>query len=176
MAARPTSVAQTHPGRFPRALVAGRALSLSVFVPGEPVFKQRHRARVATGKNGKPFVQFYPDKRSADYEEYAGQYMLFQLRKVELEGKGEDFTLPIRDCRILAHIRFNIQRPKSIKRVHMTVKPDLDNLAKSILDALVQGGVIYDDNLITDLMTMKRYADDDHPEGVEVELTCLPTS
>jgi Holliday junction resolvase RusA-like endonuclease len=122
----------------------------------------------------KPFVQFYPDRKSADYEEYAGQCALFQLRKVELEGTGDDYTLPVRDCRILAQFRFNIPRPKTVKRLHVTVKPDVDNLAKSILDALVQGGVIHDDNLVTDLVTLKRYADADHPEGVEVDLTCLP--
>lgn len=163
-----------YPQGFPRALVAGRSLSLSVFVPGAPVEKQRHRARVVQPHGKKPFVQFYPDKKSADYEEFAGQCMLFQLKKVELEGVGEDFTLPVRDMRILASLRFNVPRPKTVKRTHMTVKPDIDNLAKSILDALVQGGVIQDDNCITDLVTLKRYADEDHPEGVEVELTCLP--
>lgn len=145
-------------------------------MPGEAVYKQRHRARVATGKNGKPYVQFYPDKKSADYEEYAGQCVLFQLRRVKVEGEGQDFTLPVTDCRIIAHIRFNILKPKSYSKavVHMTKKPDLDNLVKSILDALVQGGVIHDDNCITDLYTMKRYVDDAHPEGVEVDLTVLP--
>ena len=100
---------------------------------------------------------------------------LAQLRGVEIEGDS-DFTMPIRDMRIIASLRFNLRKPKSYAKsvAHATKKPDLDNLVKAILDGLVQGRVIEDDNCITDLSVMKRYADDQHPPGVEVDLTCLP--
>ena len=128
-----------------------------------------------TGKNGQPFVKFYSSKQSAEYEDYVGQCALFQLRRVEVDG-DDDFTMPVRDCRILVHLRFNLAKPKSYPKsvVWPIRRPDLDNLVKAILDGLDKADVIDDDNAITDLSVMKRYADADHPEGVEVELVCLP--
>lgn len=137
------------------------------------VAKERPKARVIPGK--KPFAQFYTPPKTRLWEEHVGQHALMQLRGVEVDG-DEDFTLPISDARIIAKLRFNLKKPAGYPKsvVHVTKKPDLDNLVKAILDGIVTAGVIEDDNCITDLVTMKRYADDEHPHGVEVELTCLP--
>ena len=45
-------------------------------------------------------------------------------------------------------------------------KPDVDNLAKAVLDALVDQGVIKDDSLVTRLEVAKEYAN-------ETEAGCL---
>ena len=123
----------------------------------------------------KPFVQFYSEKKCVEYEQLVGEVSLRELRRVEVVG-DDDFTLPIKNFRIIASIRFFVKKPvsypKSVK--HATKKPDLDNLVKAILDALVSARVIEDDNCVTDLYTSKRYADPENPVGVEVELTCLP--
>lgn len=175
MAAGQAPIPTPFPKGYPRAAVAGRSLALGFFIPGDPVPKDRPRGRVIAGPNRKPFVQFYTDKKTVDYEDSVGQHALVQLRAVEVDG-DEDFTLPVRDSRIIAHLRFNLKKPvsypKSVK--HATKKPDLDNLVKTVLDGLVKGGVIDDDNCVTDISMMKRYADDDHPVGVEVDLTVLP--
>lgn len=175
MATGQASVPPHYPRGLPRAVIAGKALALGFFVPGDPVPKDRPRGRVVQPRGGKPFVQFYPEKKSVDYEEHVGQQALIQLRTVEVDG-DEDFTLPLRDSRILASIRFNLKKPASYSKsvVHMTKKPDLDNLLKAILDALVKHNIIDDDNCVTDLSVCKRYADDEHPVGAEVELTILP--
>jgi Holliday junction resolvase RusA-like endonuclease len=130
---------------------------------------------VVSSPGRKPFVQFYTDKKTVEYEEHVGQQALIQLRTVEVDG-DEDFTLPVRDCRIIASLRFNFEKPKSYPKsiVHMTKKPDIDNLIKTVLDGLVKHGVIEDDNCVTDLSLSKRYATPDHPVGVEVDLTVLP--
>ncbi len=48
-----------------------------------------------------------------------------------------------------------------------TVKPDLDNLAKGILDALNE--VVYkDDNQIIDMCVFKRWESADHQPGVRI--------
>lgn len=132
--------------------------------------KERPQARVIPGK--KPFAQFYTPPKTKEWEEHVGVMALEQLRSLP-----EDFVMPIKGCRILANLRFNIRRPVSLPKsaIHAVKKPDLDNLVKAILDGIVTAGVIEDDNCITDLSTMKRYADEDHPMGVEVDLTCLPT-
>lgn len=109
------------------------------------------------------------------WEEHVGAVARAQLLKCEIEG-DDDFLLPVKDVRILAHLRFNVPKPVSYPKsvVHAVKKPDLDNLVKSVLDGLVMGAIIEDDNCITDMMVSKRYVHPlDHPEGVEVELTCL---
>ena len=65
-------------------------------------------------------------------------------------------------------LEFNLPRPKSLskKRQWPSVKPDLDNLAKSILDAL--NGVYYtDDGRICEVVLRKKYSPN---PGVEINL------
>jgi len=51
---------------------------------------------------------------------------------------------------------FRFERPKSVKREHHTIKPDLDNLVKC-LDAL-NGVIWHDDAQIVSLSATKEYA------------------
>ena len=152
-----------------------------MFVPGKPEPLHRHRARVVSSAGKKPFVQIYPDKRSADYEDLVAM----MVRKQSLQAHvvvdptlpPSEFLLPFRDCRILMTVRFNLVKPPSYpKRVTAhTKKPDVDNYAKAVLDGLVKGLVIADDGMVTDLTTYKRYVCEGHPEGVEIDLTAVPT-
>ena len=168
------------------AVIAGRALLLTFFIPpllfkyrnGETfdVFaKERPQARIVQGHGKKPFPQFYTPAKTRAWEEHIGQHALVQLRTVEVDG-DRDFTLPVKNSRYLVNLRFNIRKPVSYPKsvIHAVKKPDLDNLLKAVLDGLVVGGIIDDDNAITDLSVCKRYANDEHPLGVEVEITCLP--
>lgn len=179
------SLFAVHPSGYPAAVVAGRAVSLSLFVAPRPTKKasdsgieplHRHRVKVITPKGGKPFPQIYPDPRSDQWEEWVGRQTVEQLMQVPTQGEGEDFTLPLRDMRVLLTLRFNLPKPKSYPKriVHHTKKPDIDNYAKAVMDGLVKGRIIEDDGLITDLTVLKRYVEPDHPEGVEIDLTALP--
>ena len=67
-------------------------------------------------------------------------------------------------------IHFYIKRPKTVKREYPCVKPDLDNLAKSVLDA-VNGFVFKDDAQICDLKLRKEYVDYDP----KIVLYCEPS-
>lgn len=75
--------------------------------------------------------------------------------------------------RVMVNLRFNIRRPSSLpKKTQFPLKgADVDNLAKSVLDALQNVQLIGDDKTCTDLMACKRFEEKDHPEGVEVEIT-----
>lgn len=136
----------------------------------------RHRVRVIQKQGAKAFPQVYPDPRSAKWEDYVAQTAVEQIRAVETRGDGEDFTLPLSECRVLMTVRFNLPKPKAYPKrvVHHTKKPDLDNYAKAVLDGLVKGRIIEDDGLVTDLMILKRYVEPGHPEGVEIDLTAIP--
>lgn len=169
-----------YPSGFPAALVAGGAINVRFFIPGKPIHKDRPRVKMVppTGRQHSPkgppcgHAQFYTPKATEDYEKHVGEHALHQLRTVPVEG--DQLYLPIQDSRLLLQLRFNLPRPVSVKRKYPTVKPDIDNLVKAILDGLVKHLVIQDDAPITDMVTMKRYANADHPEGVEVDLTALP--
>lgn len=173
-----------YPDGFPGAVVVGEAIFLRFFIPAltdlklrvqnEVIAKERPQARVVVPKGGgRPFPQFYTPPKTQAWEAHVAEQALLQLRNVEIDGEG--FTLPIGGKRILASVRFNLTRPKSLAKgvVHAVKKPDIDNLVKGVLDGIVSARIIEDDNLITDLITIKRYSDGVHPSGVEVELTCL---
>lgn len=127
-------------------------------------------------KGGKPWVQFYEEKKSSDWQDHVAEVSRVQALAAEVEGEGDDFLLPLEDCRLLVRMRFNVTKPKSYpaRVVDATKKPDIDNLAKGVLDGLVKGRVIADDNAVTDLMLYKRYVEPGHPAGVEVEVTAVP--
>lgn len=82
---------------------------------------------------------------------------------MECKNRIPGYTGPI-EAQIMAYYPV----PKSISKVKREkmlsgsikpgVKPDLDNVAKSILDAL-NGVAYYDDNQVTDLKVAKRYAE-----------------
>lgn len=132
--------------------------------------KERPQARVI-GQGKKAHPQFYTPAKTRAWEEHIGEHAVAQLRTLT-----EDFVMPVSERRFMVNMRFNIRKPSSYPKhvVHAVKKPDLDNLLKAILDGIVTAGVIDDDNAITDLSVCKRYATDDHPLGVEVDITCLP--
>ena len=64
---------------------------------------------------------------------------------------------------------FFLPRPKTVKRLLPSVKPDVDKLGRAVMDALT--GVAYkDDCQVTDLILRKRYATTDSPMGVVITL------
>lgn len=70
------------------------------------------------------------------------------------------------DGAISIEMQFFYERPKSVKREHPTVPPDLDKQIRSILDALT--GVAYgDDSQVTRITASKEYG----APGVKITLT-----
>lgn len=70
-------------------------------------------------------------------------------------------------------MRFVFQRPKSVKRALMSVRPDADKLARAILDALTDAGVWQDDAMVVALHAVKEYAEPGQPEGVHIKVVPL---
>lgn len=62
---------------------------------------------------------------------------------------------------------FVMPRPKSVKRLHHTVKPDRDKLLRAVQDALE--GIIYvSDAQVIDGQTTKRYQLPNETPGVQI--------
>lgn len=79
-----------------------------------------------------------------------------------------DFYLP----RPASHFRGN-DRSRELRATaptHVKKRPDVDKLARAILDALTDSGVWRDDCLVFDLAARKHYADARIP-GVRVQIT-----
>lgn len=64
---------------------------------------------------------------------------------------------------LMARMVFHFQRPKSSprrRRPHMTVPPDLDKLARGVLDPLQIQGIIGNDSMLVSLNLEKLYVGD----------------
>ena len=68
------------------------------------------------------------------------------------------YTGPIIETPLQVKAIFFFVRPKSVKRNYPSVKPDLDNLSKSLMDAL-EGVIFKNDAQIIDMKLTKRYAE-----------------
>lgn len=123
---------------------------IEFFVPGVPVGKAR--ARVVKGRAFTP-------KKSRDYEKKVAYYAVVAM---SLLG-AETFKGAV-EVDILAEFpplkSWSKKQTELVKNseVRKETKPDIDNIAKSIADAM-NGGVVYvDDSQISDLSCRKRYS------------------
>lgn len=71
------------------------------------------------------------------------------------QAKSEPFGPEIP---VYVQIQFCFLRPKSVDRVHPTVKPDIDKLERAVLDSLT-GVVFADDAQVVWVSKKKRYED-----------------
>ena len=118
-------------------------------VPGEIVGKERPRVNIYTGR-------VYTPGKTKDYEFLVQQYFKMKYPRYEmLEGRHS--------INIIAYLKI----PKSTSKAKVeemlenkispTKKPDVDNIAKSILDAM-NNFVFKDDNQVSKINVEKRFA------------------
>lgn len=132
---------------------------MKFFVPGRPVPKARPRFGGGA---------VYTPAKTAAYERL--------VRLCYLQAGGECLSGAL--CvRIRAFYRPGKEMLKEIKKTpteahRMTSRPDVDNIAKSVLDAL--NGVAYEDDKQIDTLTVsKEYTDGE--QGIEVEINGADT-
>jgi crossover junction endodeoxyribonuclease RusA len=70
------------------------------------------------------------------------------------------------------HVRFVMRRGATVRRAEPTTRPDVDKLARAILDALTTAGLLDDDAQVVRLVATKSYGD---RPGVHVLVTGRPT-
>ena len=84
-----------------------------------------------------------------------------------LEGSDGAFSGPTE-----AILVFYLPLPKSdVHRTLHATTPDIDKLARAVLDSLVNGGLLADDSLVWLLSAKKGYARDGHWTGVSITLS-----
>jgi Holliday junction resolvase RusA-like endonuclease len=67
-------------------------------------------------------------------------------------------------------LSFFMEQAKSNKTNLMTQKPDIDKLARSVLDAMTDSFLIEDDSRVVYLTVTKRWADEDSLPGVIIHV------
>ncbi len=121
------------------------------WVPGEPRPQPRPRAR-ALKLGDKWTAQVYNPKDADGWKLLVGCHSL-----------GRKPAAPLA-CAVKVHLAFYCPRPKSASRksdpdgpILNATRPDVDNYAKSTIDAMQDNGWFEDDSRITELSVSKLY-------------------
>lgn len=166
----------TQNGRIP--------FSVNVLIPGRVAPKGRPRFVKNTGAvyTPKATVQSEREIRSIVAGGKPGAISASYKRIPSDGGKGQGPEAPMvmagaffeRDVPVRIRITFYYARPKSPKRKHMTTKPDIDNVIKTVVDAiqrpseklpkrfLMMPWIIEDDAQVVKIEAEKQYAQNDY--------------
>ncbi len=109
------------------------------FVPGNPVGWER----AGRGRHGKS----YTPARTRKWQNDIGRVACLSTTLHDL-----DMPLSVR-------MNFYLPRPKRAKFARPATKPDLDNLSKSVLDALEKANIIKNDSRVVELHVSSWYRD-----------------
>lgn len=135
---------------------------------GEPVGKGRPRvtARKSKKNDNAVFAHAYTPKKTREFEENI---------RFEFMASTSD-ALPVygKDVPLIAEMKFAFAVPKSYTKkkraaclngeIMHTGKPDTDNIAKSVLDAVSGGYAMCDDSQVVTLILEKVYAEESYVE------------
>lgn len=139
--------------------------SLKITVPGDPVPKGRHRARIVQPRHKPAFIHFYQDSETEKYENH-----IAMLANIVMGGRG--VLLGPLELRIIAYVPIPKSWSEKMKQrcvdgvMRPVTRPDGDNYEKAALDAL--NGIVYkDDAQIVEMRWSKRY---DHNPRLEIEV------
>ena len=91
------------------------------------------------------------------------------MRAVTQEATKNRPSEPI-DAPVSVYMDFYLPKPKRPRYDVPAVKPDVDKLARSILDALEAAGILTNDSRVTHLKAIKHYASDVTPPGADISI------
>ncbi len=134
---------------------------VSVLLPGVPMGKKRHRARAVVPKNGRPWVQTYPDPDGVAYEADLAEAGRKAMAASSLVSDPFDGPLT---CFVEAFVpipaswSMKKQAAAAAGEIFPTGKPDGDNYAKIAGDALNKICWV-DDSQIIMWQVLKLYSD-----------------
>jgi Holliday junction resolvase RusA-like endonuclease len=127
-------------------------------IPGDPVGKGRPRMAVVAGH-----AMAYTPKPTAQWEGMAAS-----LARAKWHREPLDEAVAVLVLAVASRPKRLLRKRDPDGRMWRTSKPDIDNVAKAVLDALVKAGVIRDDTLVVSLSAQSLYAS--RVEGPCVEL------
>ena len=140
-------------------------------VPGEIQGQGRPRTQVIKTKDGKAFAHIYDDPRDAANKHLIQSYAHDAMLKAGYSGLANPTSAGIA-VDMIAFIRIPKSMPKkNIQKalsgeIRPLRKPDLDNVAKAVLDAM--NSVVFRDDKDVTQMTIRRYYGDKPKVSVRV--------
>lgn len=128
-------------------------------VPGEACAQGRPRFTSFTGKDGKTYTHAYDPAKSKNYKSFVKQVAI-----AEMDRQGWLYNeIPLR-MSIVVFMTIPSAKSKKFKEAALNdlelpnKKPDVDNIAKTIMDSL--SGIVYkDDKQIVFLTVSKHYSE-----------------
>lgn len=140
---------------------------LTLSIPGDPVGKGRPRVTVRNGH-----ARAYTPAKTASWESGAAWLMRNEW------GIHAPYEGPVR-----VTVEAVASRPKRLLRkadpegrMWRCAKPDVDNVLKAVLDALVNAGVLRDDVQAVEVVARSWYASRSEGPAVEVRVEALKVS
>lgn len=127
-------------------------INIAFQVPGDAQAQMRPRATTINGS-----VRMYDHKKSKDYKSYIQDIAKQYMPTEPIDGPLE---MRVTIYRKLLKSFSKVKRQQALDGILLPVsKPDVDNLAKTFMDAL--NGMAYkDDSQIVTLIAEKRYAEE----------------
>ncbi len=145
--------------KYRRPLIWLEEKAITFFVAGKPVPQPRQRHKILKTRSGNDFVHNYTSKT---HMVQGWKALVYYAAKSNITSM---ITGPVR-----LSLHFYLPKPKSVKRKYPFVKPDVDNLAKAVMDALTIASIYTDDARVIDMDMKKRYADTENPMGVHITI------
>ncbi len=127
-------------------------------LPIEPPPTHQAALRILKTRDGRQFIGKMA-KSSAKKWAVAATLMLSQQREIK-QAQTIDAPCIVSLTFYYPHTKESEKFCKRTNQTHIakSTRPDLDNLAKSVLDAMVDAGVLKDDGAIVELALAKYYA------------------
>ena len=139
--------------------------SIAFVVPGEIRGQGRPRSRIVSDKHGRSYTHIYEDSKDT-----ANKHNIQAYAQLAMREKGYKTLANPSDTGIMVEIGCYLRVPKSTSKkkkemayrgeINPRKKPDLDNVAKAVLDAMNQV-VFEDDKDVTSLHINRNYSDRD---------------
>lgn len=129
-------------------------------IPGPPIGKGRPRATVRGGQ-----VRTYTPKRTQQWEAVAASTLMAEWSEAPLDG-----PVSVGILALFPRPQRMVWKRKPMPREPYIQAPDIDNVAKAILDALQKAGVLRDDKTVWSLDCIALYCSGDEAPRVELRV------
>ena len=133
-------------------------MSWTINIPGQPVGKGRPKFVRATGRA-------YTPKGTAEWERSAAMLARAAWGRAPLDG-----LVTVEIVAVFSRPKRLLRKKDPTERIACGVKPDIDNVVKCALDALVMAGVMRDDKQVFRVVAEKLYAGKSEGPCVEIRI------
>ncbi|MFM2089550.1 MAG: hypothetical protein RLZZ127_39 [Planctomycetota bacterium] len=129
-------------------------MMLQVTIPGIPIGKGRPRSSLRRSAAGGTFIHHHTPEKTQRWESMAAVFIRARAQGMRFDGPLELSYVAVfpRPQRLMA-------KKHGDGRIPHTAKPDIDNIAKALMDAMQKAQALNDDAQVFSVAGVKFYAD-----------------